>query len=111
MGTEGPIKEYSSREMPSGFLTLDKFARFGCDSPAEMLVSRDRALRMSMAEAFMAVSVKCWSRVHDERRTATHSVAVIQYQLFSYSPAATIAQCSTGHLSPKNCTLDTLAIA
>lgn len=56
MGAEGPIREYSSREIPSGFLILDKFCRFGCDrtdSPVGTLFSRDSALRMSAAEPFI----------------------------------------------------------
>jgi len=59
VGAEGPIREYSSREMPSGFLILDKFCRFSCDDPVETLFSRDSALRMSAAEPFI---VKYWSR-------------------------------------------------
>ena len=58
VGAEGPIREYSSREMPSGFLILDKLCLFGCDGPVETLFSRDSALRMSAAEPFI---VKYWS--------------------------------------------------
>jgi len=53
VGAEGPIREYSSREIPSGFLILDRFCRFGCDNPVETLFSRDSALRMSAAEPFI----------------------------------------------------------
>ena len=44
-GAEGPMREKSSREMPSGFFAAG-WARRGCDGS-------DRALRMSDAERAM----------------------------------------------------------
>jgi hypothetical protein len=48
------MREYNSREMPSGFLAADGPVRLSCDGPAEGLGSMESALRMSAAEAFMA---------------------------------------------------------
>ena len=57
MGAEGPIREYSSREMPSGFRVLDGTGFFVCDGPAEKLASGiESALRISAAEAAMVKS-------------------------------------------------------
>jgi hypothetical protein len=44
--------------MPSGFLTFKEPVRLLCEGPKEALLSRERALRISAAEAFMAVKAK-----------------------------------------------------
>ena len=51
-GAEGPIKEYNSREMPSGFRVFTGTCFFVKDGPAEALASGiESALRISAAEA------------------------------------------------------------
>ena len=58
------MSEYNSREIPSGFRVVGAVF-LGCDGPATELGSgRDRALRISDAEAAMVVeSKKNWHHV------------------------------------------------
>jgi hypothetical protein len=56
-GAEGPIREYNSREMPSGFRALGGTCFFVWDGPAEELASGiESALRISAAEAAIVKS-------------------------------------------------------